>query len=186
MPQGAITTADREFVETWENIAPHGNAIIRLDVRGEEKQELIQGPRRFMLTTAERIITQDRIIDATLDPFLNGSFRPIQVPETINIETNPNAISDDEVRDILVSSELAFAGWMEVLDSPDTLQRMLDLAPDTEVSLKRTKVIERRLHAVKPQRRIVQKDQEQYDAMTGMTPPAQAGTSGRSSRYRPG
>lgn len=152
--RGSITDEDRNFTEAWENIAVHQNAVIRLDTRGDEKHEVISGRRTFMLTTEERLITQDRIADPQNDPFLNGSFRPVMVPDTINIETNPNAISDEEIDKIFKSSDFAFGEWMETIDSPQTLRRMLDLAPSGDISLKRYKQIESRLAQVRPRTRL--------------------------------
>ena len=76
MARSAITQEERDFVETWENIATYQNVIIRLDHRGEEKHEVITGGRVFMITTEERLITQDKVVDSKNDPFKNGSFRP--------------------------------------------------------------------------------------------------------------
>jgi hypothetical protein len=89
MLRGSITESDRTFVESWENIAPSQNAIIRLNTRGDEKQEVISGRRNFMLTTEERLITQDRIVDDRLDPFKNGCFRPVVVPDSVSIDRAP-------------------------------------------------------------------------------------------------
>lgn len=189
--RGAITEADQNFTETWENIVPHGNGVIRLNFRGEEEMEMIVGRRKFMLTTEERLITQSRIFDEKDDPFRNGSFRPIVVPDSVSKETNPNALSDDEIRSIFVSSDLAWQEWISTLDSPETLRRMLDLAGDSDISVRRFKQIGARLAEVKPPTRIVQKDQATYEAMSGQGPVGpgpqqseQRRQGGRSSDYR--
>lgn len=152
--RGTITRADQEFVETWENIAVYANGIIRLDARGDERPEIISNRRTFMITTEERMITQDRIVDPRNDPFLNGAFRPVVVPDTINIETNPNALSDEEIAGIFKASDIAFEEWLKTIDSPQTLRRMMDLAPDSDISLRRFQTIEARLAQVKPPTRI--------------------------------
>jgi hypothetical protein len=193
MTSGTITQADKEFVETWENISTISNGIIRLDVRGDERQELITGRRQFMITSAERIITQDRIVDKKNDPFLNGAFRPIIVPDSVDTTSNPNALGDDDIRRIFKASDLAWGEYMKVIDSPETLRRMVDLADESEdISHRRVRELQRRLAQVKPPTRIVQKDQETYEKMGGQTPPGQGdsrgqqrrGMGGRSSDYR--
>lgn len=186
MAQGTITENDRTFVETWENIAPFANTIIRLDSRGIEKPELITGRRNFMVTTEERMITQDRIITADLDPFLNGSFRPVLVPDSVNIKSNPNALSDDEIRSILASSQVAFDEWMKVIDSPETLRRMITLAEDTDVSLKRYKTLAGRLQDVRPARQVTQKDRAEYEKMAGAPEAAAPAAEPRAQRRRGG
>jgi len=173
---GTITDKDKEFVETWENIAVSRNAIVKLDARGDEKQVVISGPRTFMVTTEERLLLQDKIRDPKHDPFLNGAFRPVVVPVTVNIESNPNALSDSEIRSILVSSDVAWTEWMATLTSVDTLGRMVTMAHDVDgMSLKRFEQLKERLAEVKPKTRIVQKDAEQYEGIR---------TGGRSGDYR--
>jgi len=194
--RGSITDDDRTFVETWENIASYQNVIIRLDTRGDERQEVINGRRTFMLTAEERIITQDRIVDPAHDPFRNGSFRPVVVPDTISIETNPNAMSDDDILNIFKASDLAFGEWLKTIDSPQTLRRMADLAPDSDITMRRYKAIEARFREVKPQTRLEVKD-EQLKNFLSDKPGASDGASpaggqqnprrrqgGRSSDYR--
>jgi hypothetical protein len=94
---GSITLDDKAFVEEWEHISPQQWGIIRLDPRGDERHEVISGRRTFKITTEERIITEDRIRKDDDDPFLNGSFRPVVVPDSVNIESIPNALSDEEI-----------------------------------------------------------------------------------------
>lgn len=158
MTQGTITEDDRKFVETWANVAIYSHSIIKLDARGDEKYELIEGPRQFMVTTEERLINQDRVKKAEDDPFLNGSFRPVVVPSTVTQDSNPNALSDAEITKILKASDLAWTEWMKNIDSPATLNRMMDLAESADVSLKRYKELERRLEQVRPTRRIQSSD----------------------------
>jgi hypothetical protein len=164
---GSITAADKAFVETWENIATPSNGIVRLDARGIERIEMIAGRRQFMCTSEERKITQDRVVDERYDPFRNGAFRPVIVPDSVDKNSNPNALSDDEISSILISSELAWGEWMAVIDSPETLRRMSDIAEQSDVSLKRYRQVEARLLEVKPKTRITQKDREQYESMGG-------------------
>lgn len=177
-----ITEADARFVETWENISNQTNYVIRLDMRGEERPEGVSGKRSFMITTKERLITQDRVSQDSYDPFKNGAFRPVVVPDSVNVETNPNALSDDEIMSIFVSSDLAWAEWMKIIDSGATLRRMMEKADGADISLKRYREVERRLAEVVPPRRIVQKDQAEYDKMAGGTGPNASPSPGQAAR----
>lgn len=187
---GTITETDKGFVETWENISRASNVIIRLDPRGDETTVVISGPRQFHVTTQERVIMQARVLDPANDPYRNGAFRPILVPDSVTASTNPNALSDDEIRSILVSSDVAWAEWLAVLDSPETLQRMMDLANETpSMTMVRYRELGARLVAVKPRTRIVSKDREQLEALAPTPPPAgeltgRTGARGRSRDYR--
>lgn len=162
---GTLTEADKVFVETWESVSNEQNFVYRLNARGEEIPLPVQGHRRFTLSTAERLLTQEKIADVKYDPFVNGAFRPIVVPETVNVETNPNALSDEDIQRIFTSSDTAWEEYMKVITSPATLHRMVDLADNAEISLKRFRELEDRLKDVAPPRRIVQKDQATYDKM---------------------
>lgn len=189
--RSTITAAEREFVETWENIATYQNAIIRIDVRGDEKPEVIQGTRQFMLTTEERMLTQSKILEASNDPFRNGSFRPVNVPSEVTIETNPNALSDEEILEIFQASDFAWSEWMSTIDSPATLNRMVDLADAAEgVTVKRLREVQMRLREVKPPTRLTTNDPElkkfldQGDNTPQGNPRERRGQGGRSSAYR--
>lgn len=156
---GSITAEDRAFVETWEHISPAQWGIIRLDPRGDERSEVITGRRNFKITTEERILYQDKIKNEKDDPFLNGAFRPVIVPDSVTIETNPNALSDEEIEKILGSSEVAWSEWLKTIDSVATVRRMLELAESSDsVSVKRFRALENRLLEVRGEARIDTKD----------------------------
>lgn len=169
MPTGSITSDQVDFVETWENISQSTNFIITLDPRGEEKHEGITGRRNFTLTTQERIITQSRIVDPKNDPFTNGCFRPVITPDDITLDSNPNALSDEDILKIFKASHVAWSEWLNTVDSDATLRRMVDLADDSDdITHKRVNDLKRRLAEVTGgPKHAVQKDEEQYRALAG-------------------
>lgn len=147
---GTITAEDREFVETWEHISAQRWGITRIGPAGDYRNEVIVGRRNFMLTSAERIITQDQIKSEDNDPFLNGSFRPVIVPDSVTIQSNPNALSDDEILAILnMESEVAWRENLEVIDSVATLRRMIDIADQSNITVKRYRELEKHLEATR-------------------------------------
>jgi|SRR6478609_9125675 len=165
---GAITDADRTFIEEWENISVPTWDILKFDFRGDVKHELIQGRRNFTLSTAERKVTEERILKKEDNPFRNGAFRPVIVPDSVSIDTNPNALSDDEITSILVSSEVAWDEWMKVIDSPETLNRMLEIASAVDgMTLSRFRQITGKLADARPRTQIKSKDREQFERMGG-------------------
>lgn len=180
--QGSITEEDRSFIETWESVSEQQNYIVRLDRRGDDAPELIQGPRQFRISTYERILTQDKIRDVKLDPFKNGCFRPLVVPPDVTVDSNPNAISDADIVRLFSASDVAWNEWMLVIDSPATLRRMLDQAEVSTVSLKRYREIEAREVELNPVRRITQKDQDQYEKLGGNPAAGGAEVVGRARR----
>lgn len=197
MSIGSVTEQDRQFVETWENIATYQNGVIKLDIRGDEKQEVISRPGEFYITTWERMLTQSKIADTKDDPFKNGAFRPVVVPDNVTIETNPNALSDAEIFDIYAASDFAWNEWMQLLDSPATLNRMVDLADEAPgATVKRLREVQVRLREVSPQRRLTSRDEtlqkfmdqesQAAGAANGGAPAAaeRRGQGGRSAAYR--
>lgn len=188
MTNGSITEDDKKFVETWENIAVGTLGIIRLNPRGDEKHEMIEGSRTFMITTEERVITQDRIAIKDLDPFLNGSFRPVVVPDSVTVQSNPNALSDTEIKKILTASDIAWDEWLSQIDSVATVRRMIDLAEDADISVRRLRRLEERLVEVRPLARIESNDPHLKkflaDGAKEPAPKPVRSRGGRSSDYR--
>lgn len=163
---GSITEKERTFLETWENVAQGTNYVIRENRRGDEAPEAVTGRRKFRITTYERILTEDKIMDARLNPFKNGSFRPVIVPDEISVETNPNALSDEDIERLFKSSANAWDAYMEVLDSPGTLKRMIDMAETSDLSLARYRQLEAMYEEFSNVgKRVMQRDQDQFDAM---------------------
>lgn len=153
--RGSITQQDQDFMETWENIATRQNAIVRLDARGEERQEVISGRRSFMLTTEERLITENKVLDDKNDPFKNGDFRPVIVPDSVTIESNPNALSDEEILQMFAVGDMAWPQLLGTIDSVATLRRMLDLAEDVDnLTMRRYRDMENRLVEVRGSARV--------------------------------
>lgn len=159
---GSISDEERTFVETWENLGDGVHYIVQENRRGDEVQTMITGNRRFRLTTYERSLTEERCLDPRNNPFRNGQFRPIVVPEDVNIESNPNALSTQEILRLFKASDVAWDEWMLVLDSPSTLQRMVDLAEESDLSVKRLRLLERKLLALQQasRQRIAHSDPE--------------------------
>lgn len=184
---GAITADDKTFVEKWQNVAEYTNVVIRLDARGDEKPELITGEREFTLTTEERLITQGKIVDIKNDPFLNGSFRPLIVPESVTIESNPNALGEEEIAEIFASSDLAFGEWLANLDSPATLDRMLRQAEASDdLTVKRLRMIRERHEELHPKKRLTTSDEELAKFIGHRAPQgSEQSGGGRSRAYRP-
>jgi hypothetical protein len=159
--------AENSFVETWESVTPSIHWVIKLDFRGDEKVEQIKGPnRRFTVTTEERFIQSERA-KAELNPYLNGDFKPVQVPEGLNVETNPNALNDEDVKLFLAASNRVFNEMLERIDSQSTLRRIVDMIENSEVDVayQRYNQLSSKLDLLKGETRIVQNDQETYEKM---------------------
>lgn len=158
---GLITDEDRSFVETWESVSESLHFVINFGPLGEHTHQPVAGQRKFTLTTAERLVTQSKIVDDNNDPFLNGSFRPLVVPSTVTVETNPNALSDEDIVRIFSASKAAWEAYLEVLDAPATLRRMLALAEGAAgegLPVSRFRELEAKLAVLTPRVQLKQRD----------------------------
>lgn len=173
---------DLKFVETWESVVPGDIWINKVNRRGEIEPFRCAPRRRFTLTTEDRLTTQEIIARPENDPFSNGQFRPVVVPEGINIETSPNALSDDDIRALFEASDLAWGEYLKVIDSPDTLRRMAELADEADIKLSRFRELEARLTEVAPLPNAAQKDADLYDKIGGPSTPATSGQTPRTSK----
>lgn len=166
--KGALTTEQTEFVEEWEAVTNHSNWIHRLNARGDVEPTHIEGGgTRFKLSTYERILTEDAIKSVDLNPFRNGAFRPVIVPDDVTVETNPNALSDEEIRQAFkVKSNMAWTERLKMIDSADTLKRMIDLADsgNAEILHNRYNDLLQRYEEVRPDTR--QKDADRYEGIS--------------------
>lgn len=132
---GSVTDKEKGFIETWENVSIVTNYIIRENRRGDEQYHQIKGPQKFKLSTYDRMLTEDKILDDRNNPFKNGSFRPVVVPEDVSIESNPNAMSNEDIARVFKASDVAWDEYMDVIDSPATIKRMIDMADNGEGEL---------------------------------------------------
>lgn len=171
MLHGSISEEDRTFVETWENVGDSTYYVVQEDRRGDEVFRQI-GPTvtSFRITTYERIITEEKVVDPRNNPFKNGAFRPVRVPEHISIETNPNALSAVDIKRLFEASDVAWHEYLQVIDSPATLKRMLELAEGSNLSLRRYRQVEELLAERMQSKRVAHPDpkvQEQIDSISG-------------------
>lgn len=164
MPKGAISDMDREFVETWQNVSEGTYYVIGFDARGDITMVGIEGGREFKLSTEERIVTEDRCVDTKNNPFRNGAFRPITVPDEYVPERNPNALANEQIEKMFSASDLAFTEFLSGIDSPATLRRAIALGENHEsLTMKRMAMIQARFREVNGgPRHAPQKDEGQY------------------------
>lgn len=168
---GSVSAADKVFIETWENVSPGTNYVIRENRRGDEEYVEVAGYRSFKLSTYDRMLTEDKINDVQDNPFKNGAFRPVTVPADVTIESNPNAMSASDIARLFGASDAAWGEWMGVINSPATLQRMLDLADSGEVELSHRRY--RQLadmqvsHTSRGKPVLAQKDRAEYEQLDG-------------------
>lgn len=159
------TERDLAFVEEWESVCDGQVYVIKMDHRGDTKFEAVSPGRRFTITTSERLINQEKVSEEHLDPFANGWFKPVTVPDDVT-DTNPNALATEDIERVFGASSVAWDEYLELIDSSATLRRMIDVAADMEdVSHARVRQVEQKLAELNPKKRILQRDQDRYEKM---------------------
>lgn len=145
-------------METWKNVAKGPIELIKLDPRGNERGELIEGGRVFTISREERQINQDRCVAADMDWFTNGRLAPVRIPvrilngdeEDFDLASYPNVIADADLESMFAEHWRTFEKRIAEITNPVTLQRILDLAHDKDATVRQVKTIQDRMKEVDP------------------------------------
>lgn len=141
---------DQEEYETWQ---ANGRIVLRKFNRvGSLEAVLVNSGRRIQLTEQERIMNQDRVADAAMDPFTNGTLSPVRLPDSSKesaqaIVDSPNTMAEEDMVKLLDGHHKTFDKKLGEITSPYVVRRMLALAQSDEVDItvKRIEAIETRL-----------------------------------------
>jgi len=135
---GVETTYNAFEVETWEKNTPGGVWILSLNARGDERPKRIKGPSgyRFKVQTREREASGARFVYPAQDPFLNGTFKRVDVkPEAVVQKVEgydvENALSDADLLALLTSTGNAFQSRVKKLTERN-VRRLADLFEDDD------------------------------------------------------
>ena len=111
-------------------------------------QRAIRPNQGFTISHKEKAYNQDMIARENMDPFQNGNFIPAtemaDTPSAITAPT-PNAVSDEDIEDILGWTWHKRKDWLGTVSNPITLQRVLKMAKDTDATAKTVEHIESRI-----------------------------------------
>lgn len=147
-----IITNIKDF-ETWQS-AIRGLIIVkRFDRKGDPVDERIPAGGKIMLTPEERRFNQERVAEASLDPFQNGMLVPLKLVESAEdydeLKGNPNHLTEDDMRALLANPKKLdeLKKGVASVSNPTTLQRLLAIAESDEidVTVKQLKVIKARV-----------------------------------------
>lgn len=151
-------------VEVWKNTAAGARWVKGSDRTGREISKVVPGGKTFTLSTFERQLNQDSVVDATRDMFRNGTFLLVRSSdETIESEIlSPNALTDSEIERVVyevLAGTLDMADAIADVDSTVTLHRIWEAAVLEELPAKDVKAVKRKLDSYKkasvPEREIV-------------------------------
>lgn len=141
-------------METWKNVTPGTVFIRRLDHRGElTRDEQIDAGKVFHVTPDERRINSEMAATEGLDVFRNGQFTPVRLlddsDEARELANNPNVMSESDMKALLKANVAVFQTKVAAITNPTTLDRLLAIAHDQDVSIKRAELVKARLTQVR-------------------------------------
>lgn len=118
-------------IETWKNTSLGLKWYRCFDVQGRETTKTVKGNGTFTLTTQERQMNQEQSVPEQ-DLFRNGTFilkkgAETTIPDEI---ASPDSLTDTQLEELY--REVTFGDedlntYLESIDSPVTLQRMLEI-----------------------------------------------------------
>lgn len=145
---------DLPNLETWENVTAARFVIKKFGAKGDLMDEMIGGKKRFHLTTQERHINMELAANDELDPFSNGNLTPVRLLETTDdaeqIASNPNLMSEDEMGSLLKGNVNTLKKRVAEVRNPALLERLKELAVESDVTIGKVNAINGRLQEVSP------------------------------------
>lgn len=148
----SLTAVDN--YETWQNLTQSRHVLKRFSARGDLMDEMIAGNKNFHITTRERHINEERAADADLDPFTNGTFAPVHLIDSTDdaeeIAANPALITETEMVSLVKANVKTLEKRLGEVRNPVVLERLLQVANETDATVGRVKIIKDRLQEVAP------------------------------------
>lgn len=148
-----------EKKELWEN-SIKGNIFVKTyDVGGKLVDSIVRSGKKIAITAEERRLNQEMAANKDLDFFANGMLRPVDIAliedaqDYEEIASNPNLISDSEMKDLFKLRGKAFKDRIEAISNTTTLDRVKEIAEDdaTAATVTQVKIISERLATLTPQ-----------------------------------
>ncbi|QBQ74866.1 hypothetical protein [Caudovirales GX15bay] len=121
-------------VEVWRNASAGKVYINRIGEYGRKFSEVISAGRAFQITPTERRLNQSACAQADLDMFTNGTLEPVNLlddePDTERLRTNPNLITDRDMRALFRLKGEVFRQRIEQITNTAAIHRLLEAARD--------------------------------------------------------
>lgn len=138
--------------EIWKNSTRSKIFIARNGPNGTIRHEMVGPGRNFTITADERRMNQNVAANESLDVFVNGWFQPIQLPEDAasEISENPNHIPDDKLPGFFKLHYRTFTKRLEQISNTTVLQRLLEIGPDHDATVRQMEEVTKRLNELNP------------------------------------
>lgn len=155
-------------LEVWKNNTPGRVVLQKIAMGGGQIFVTVNGYAKIQLTRQERLLNEQLAFDKKEDVFSNSTLSAVQIYDTAKeaeLASDPNVLSESDMVSIVKERKpTVFAGNLEGITSLVTLNRLLEIANEEEVSVKKVNQIEERITAVKPVFRTYDADKGDRDA----------------------
>lgn len=151
----AISSTERgtmEIQEVWKNATVGQVVIQRSSPNGLVRHELITGERTFSISPDDRRMNQNLAANSDLDLFANGTLQPVNLPEDTEpgLLENPNHIPDSQLPSFFRLQIRTFTKRIEAITNMAMLERLRELGPGQDATVRQMEVIGARLAEVSP------------------------------------
>lgn len=159
----AVAEQEKAQNEVWINPTAGTVFLKKMDHRGElTRWEQINSGRRFNITTEERRLNMESAADESLCVFRNGILQPVRLigedEESRELAANPNAMSESDMKTVLSGHYKTFEAKLAQINNVATLERMLAVAYDQDVTIRRVERIRERVSEVNSNTGMRQRD----------------------------
>lgn len=139
--------------EVWKNATKSQIVLLRNGgPGGAPRHEMITGERTFSISPDERRMNQNMAANPELDVFCNGMLQPVQLLEETEPEMteNPNHIPDDQLPRFFKLHYRTFDKRVQEISNPIVLQRLIEIGPDQDATVRQIELVQTRLREVSP------------------------------------
>jgi len=160
VPRPGVPFASEEpELEIWKSNADGKIVLQRFSVQGGVIHQTIHGHGKVQLTSRERRMNEESAYDDSQNVFKNGMLSPIQIVDAETqqaISENPNLLTEEDMRALVKKSPKIFADKLSEITNIILVNKILEIAKEEDVSIKRVEVIQARVEELSPSRDIHQ------------------------------
>jgi hypothetical protein len=148
-----MAVVERAQNEVWQNPTQGTVFVLKMDHRGDlVKYEQVDAGRKFYITTEERRLNMEKAANESQDVFRNGTLQPIRLigddEESRELAANPNVMAASDMSELLKGHYKTFESKLAQIQNISTLERLLSVAYEDDVSVKRVELVKLRIAEV--------------------------------------
>lgn len=151
--------------EIWENRTKSTFWVEKSNVKGDLELIRVHPGGKIDITSEDRRLNEEKAVSRDGNWFANGALSPAFLVEDAEdyaeVRSNPNVLSEAEIKDLLKLTAPKLKEALAEIDSPLVLQTLVDIieAGDVDVSHAKAKAVKVRHDELNPQRTKVKVSQ---------------------------